>query len=104
MGRHVAAVHDQEWYIVQEEVKVGEPEKEYAEFTLLKYMKRKGPNQFKWGSDKDTLKMINSDTLRKVDTPPPPHSSVVQAVGPRQQWSFIFFYSLKFSVLPSQSI
>jgi hypothetical protein len=61
---YVAAVYDQEQCIAH--VVAGKPENEFAGFTLLKYMERKGQNQFMWGSMKDTLKTINSDILRKI--------------------------------------
>ncbi len=52
VGSCVAAVYDDELYVAQVEGR--EPEG----YTLLKYMERKGNNQFVWGSGKDTLKTI----------------------------------------------
>jgi hypothetical protein len=52
VGSYVAAVYDDELYVAQVEGR--EPEG----YTLLKYMERKGNNQFVWGSVNDTLKTI----------------------------------------------
>ena len=46
VGGYVAAVYDGDWYMAQ--VEGEEPEG----YTLLKYMERKGNNQFVWGSGK----------------------------------------------------
>jgi len=96
VGSYVAAVYDREWYVAQ--VEGEEPENECPGFTLLKYMERKGNNQFVWGSGKDTLKTINRDILRKVD-PPIPVSSRLWGLSKedakdvdrllRVQWSII---------------
>ncbi len=48
----MVAVYDNELYVAQMEGR--EPEG----YTLLKYMERKGNNQFMWGSSKDILKTI----------------------------------------------
>jgi hypothetical protein len=69
VGSYVAAVYDQDWYVAQ--VEAEEPENECPGFTLLKYMERKGHNQFVWGNGKDTLKTINSDVLMVIDPPIP---------------------------------
>jgi len=66
---YVAAVYDSKWYVAQ--VEGEEPENECPGFTLLKYMERKGENQFVWGDGKDTLKTIDKDILRIVDPPSP---------------------------------
>jgi hypothetical protein len=68
VGSYVVAVYDDEWYIAQ--VEAEEPENECPGFLLLKYMERKGPNQFVWGS-KDMLKTIDTDILREVEPPIP---------------------------------
>jgi hypothetical protein len=64
----VAAVYDYELYVAQVEGR--EPEG----YTLLKYMERKGNNQFGWGSGKDTLKTIVYCG--------PSHPCIIKAVGP----------------------
>jgi hypothetical protein len=69
VGGYVAAVYDGDWYVAQ--VEGEEPEEETEGYTLLKYMERKGNNQFVWGSGKDTLKTINKDILCIVDPPIP---------------------------------
>ena len=69
VGSYVAAVYDGDWYVAQ--VEGEEPEEETEGYTLLKYMERKGNNQFVWGSGKDTLKTINKDILCIVDPPIP---------------------------------
>jgi hypothetical protein len=63
VGSYVAVVYDGDWYVAQ--VEGEEPEG----YTLLKYMERKGNNQFVWGSGKDTLKTINKDILCIADPP-----------------------------------
>lgn len=80
VGTYVAAVYDSQWYIAQ--VEAEEPENECEGFTLLRYMQRKGPNQFVWGEKVDTLKTINEDILSKL---PPPHPCVWQALRPFQR-------------------
>jgi len=40
-------------------------------FTMLKYMERKGRNQFVWGTARDTLKTNNRDIIREVEAPIP---------------------------------
>lgn len=99
VGSYVAAVYDHEWYVAQ--VEAEEPENECQGFTLLKYMERKGKNQFVWGEKKDTLKTINRDILRKVD-PPIPVSSRLWGLPKeiekeidklmRVKWSIIDFH------------
>ena len=71
VGEYVVAIYDQDWFIAQ--VEGEEPENECDGFTLLKYMIRKGKNQFVWEEDgkADLLKTINSDILLKVETPIP---------------------------------
>ena len=68
VGSLVAAVYDRQWFIAQ--VEGEEPENECEGFTLLKYMKRVGHNQFVWGTIPDILKTINKDILLKTDPPP----------------------------------
>jgi hypothetical protein len=97
VGTYVAAVYDSEWYVAQ--VEGEEPENECDGFTLLKYMERKGNNQFVWGAAKDKLKTINSDIIRVVDPPIPVSSrlwglpkDVVKDIEKRMRvkWSIIF--------------
>ena len=38
---------------------------------MLKYMERKGRNQFVWGTARDTLKTNNRDIIREVEAPIP---------------------------------
>ena len=54
VGSFVVAVYDKAWYVAQ--VEGEEPEEETEGFTLLKYMERKGVNQFVWGKVSDRLK------------------------------------------------
>jgi hypothetical protein len=68
VGSYCVAVYDGQWYVAQ--VEAEEPENECDGFTLLRYMERRGHNQFVWGAV-DTLKTINSDILLKVDPPIP---------------------------------
>jgi len=79
-----------------------EPENECEGFTLLKYMERRGDNQFVWGK-KDTLKTHNGDILLQVDPPEPVSSRlfglpkiVYNEVDKlfRVKW-FIILYSLQ---------
>ncbi len=69
VGSYVAAVYDGYWYMAL--VEGEEPEEEMEGYALLKYMERKGNNQFVWGIGKDTLKTINKDILCIVDPPIP---------------------------------
>ncbi len=69
VGSYVAAVYDQLWYVAQVE---GEEEEEETEgFTLLRYMKRKGNNQFYWDNKIDILKTNNRDILLSTEAPIP---------------------------------
>jgi hypothetical protein len=74
VGAFVVALYDGDWYVAQ--VEGEEPENECPGFTLLKYMERKGKNQFVWGKN-DTLKTINSDILLTVDPPIPVSSRLL---------------------------
>ena len=109
VGQFVVAMYDSTWYIAQ--VEGEEPENECEGFTLLKYMERKGHNQFVWGQVSDQLKTINTDILLTVE-PPVPISSrflglpkdVVKEVEKllRVKWSIIWivlmnFFPLNFS-------
>jgi hypothetical protein len=76
-----------------------EPEEETEGFTLLKYMERKGVNQFVWGKVSDRLKTLYTDILLKVEPPIPVSSrlwglpkDVVKEVEKlfRVLWSIIF--------------
>lgn len=96
VGSYVAAIYDREWYVAQ--VEAEEPENETDGYSLLKYMERKGNNQFVWGSGKDTLKTVNTDILRRVDPPIPVSSrlwglpkDVVKDIEKRMRvkWSII---------------
>jgi hypothetical protein len=69
VGTYVVAVYDRQWYLAQVEEEL--PENECEGFTLLKYMERRGHNQFVWGKVHDILKTINRDILLKVDPPIP---------------------------------
>jgi hypothetical protein len=69
VGNFVVAVYESLWYIGQ--VEGEEPEEETAGFTLIKYMDRKGHNQFVWGVRDDIYKTKNSDILLQVDPPVP---------------------------------
>jgi len=53
VGSFVVAVFDKAWYVAQ--VEGEEPEEETEGFTLLRYMERKGANQFVWGKKSDRL-------------------------------------------------
>jgi hypothetical protein len=66
VGSYVAAVYDGDWYVAQ--VEGEEPEQETEGYTLLKYMEKKGNNQFVWGSGK---KYTTKDILCIVDPPIP---------------------------------
>ena len=99
IGSFVVAVYDQEWYIAM--VEGEEPEEEVDGFTMLKYMERRGDNQFVWGTTKDTLKTNNKDILIKVDPPVPVSSrlfglpkTVVKEVEMilRVMWSIILYF------------
>jgi len=101
VGSFVTAVYDKVWYIAQ--VEGEEPENECPGFTLLKYMERRGENQFVWGANKDTLKTHNGDILMQVDPPVPVSSRlfglpkiVYNEVDKlyRVKW-FIILYSLQ---------
>jgi hypothetical protein len=69
VGTFVVAVYNKQWYLAQ--VEEEPPENECEGFTLLKYMERRGHNQFVWGKVNDILKTINRDILLKVDPPIP---------------------------------
>jgi hypothetical protein len=58
VGSYVVAVYDGNWFIAQ--VEGEEPENECEGFTLLKYMERRGNNQFVWGEAKDVRPKISS--------------------------------------------
>jgi hypothetical protein len=97
VGSYVVAVYDGNWFIAQ--VEGEEPENECEGFTLLKYMDRRGNNQFVWGEAKDQLKTINSDILLRVEPPIPITSrywglpkDIVKKVEKlfRVLWSIIF--------------
>ncbi len=75
VGSYVVAMYDNEWYVAQ--VEAEEPENECEGFTLLVYMERKGPNQFMWGTTRDSLKTINRDILLRVDPPIPVSSRLM---------------------------
>jgi hypothetical protein len=97
VGSFVVAVYDKAWYVAQ--VEGEEPEEETEGFTLLKYMERKGVNQFVWGKVSDRLKTLHTDILLKVEPPIPVSSrlwglpkDVVKEVEKlfRVLWSIIF--------------
>jgi hypothetical protein len=97
VGSFVVAVYDKAWYVAQ--VEGEEPEEETEGFTLLKYMERKGVNQFVWGKESDRLKTLHTDILLKVEPPIPVSSrlwglpkDVVKEVEKlfRVLWSIIF--------------
>jgi hypothetical protein len=97
VGSFVVAVYDKAWYVAQ--VEGEEPEEETEGFTLLKYMERKGVNQFVWGKVSDRLKTLYTDILLKVEPPIPVSSrlwglpkDVVKEVEKlfRVLWSIIF--------------
>lgn len=103
VGSFVVAVYDGLWYIAQ--VEGEEPDNECPGFTLLKYMERRGDNQFVWGKVKDTLKTHNGDILLQVDPPVPVSSRlfglpkvVVNEVDKlfRVKWSIILYSPKKF--------
>ena len=103
VGQFVVAMYDSTWYIAQ--VEGEEPENKCEGFTLLKYMERKGHNQFVWGQVSDQLKTINTDILLTVE-PPVPISSrflglpkdVVKEVEKllRVKWSIIWIVLMNF--------
>ena len=104
VGSYVVATYDDEWYIAL--VEGEEPEEETAGFTMLKYMERKGRNQFVWGTAKDTLKTNNKDIVRQVDPPVPVSSRLwgldkdeVKDVENRMRvkWSIIVLFCPFFS-------
>ena len=106
VGSWVVAVYESEWYIAQ--VEGEEPEEEVLGFTLLKYMDRKGHNQFCWGQRADRLKTNNKDILLKVDPPIPVSSrylglpkDIVSKVyyHLRVKWSFICCFYLYLPLL-----
>jgi hypothetical protein len=69
VGSFVVAVYDNLWYLAQ--VEGEEPEDECEGLTLLKYMERRGYNQFIWGQVSDKLKTLNTDILLRVEPPIP---------------------------------
>ncbi len=82
-----------------EQVEGEEPEEETEGFTLLKYMERKGMNQFVWGRESERLKTLHTDILLKVEPPIPvssrlwrlPKDVVKEVEKPfRMLWSIIF--------------
>jgi hypothetical protein len=100
VGSFVVAVYDKMWYLAQ--VEGEEPEEECEGLTLLKYMERRGNNQFIWGQVSDKLKTLNSDILLKVEPPIPVSSrlwglpkNVLKEVERlfRVLWSIIFSFS-----------
>jgi hypothetical protein len=100
VGSFVVAVYDKKWYIAQ--VEGEDPEEECKGFTLLKYMERRGENQFVWGQVRDTLKTNNQEILLKVEPPIPVSSrlfglpkNVVAEVDKLirvKWWSITLFY------------
>jgi DDE superfamily endonuclease len=100
VGSFVVAVYDKVWYLAQ--VEGEEPEEETVGFTLLRYMERRGKNQFVWGQVPDRLKTVDSDILLRVE-PPIPISSrhyglpkdILKEVEKlfRVLWSIIFYFS-----------
>ena len=75
VGEYVAAIYDGLWYIAQ--VEGEEEDEEVTGFTLLRYMNRKGHNQFYWDSKPDLLKTNNKDILCKTQPPIPVSSRYV---------------------------
>ncbi len=72
VGTYVAAVYASLWYIAQVE---GEEEEEEVEgYTLLRYMNRRGPNQFFWSDKPDILRTLNKDILMRTPAPIPTSS------------------------------
>jgi hypothetical protein len=69
VGSFVVAVCDKTWYLAQ--VEAEEPEEESEGYILLKYMERKGHNQFIWGKVSDTRKTVDSDILLRIEPPIP---------------------------------
>jgi hypothetical protein len=69
VGCFVVAVYDKTWYLAQ--VEAEEPEEESEGYILLKYMERKGHNQFIWGKVCDTLKTVDKDILLRIEPPIP---------------------------------
>jgi hypothetical protein len=102
IGSFVVAVYDRQWYLAQ--VEAEEPEEESEGLTLLKYMERRGNNQFLWGPTCDRLKTLDCDILLRVEPPIPVSSrlwglpkDVLKEVEKlfRVLWSIIFhFYNL----------
>jgi hypothetical protein len=76
-------------------------EDEFEGFTLLKYMERRGENQFVWGQVRDTFKTNNQDILLKVEPPVPVPSRLfglpknvvaeVEKLFRVKWWSITFF-------------
>ena len=102
VGSYMVATYDDELYIVL--VEGEEPEKETAGFTLLKYMERKGRNQFVWGTARDTLKTNNRVIVREVDPPIPVSSRLwgldkdtVKDIESKMRLKWVVYYC--FSVL-----
>lgn len=48
-----------------------ESDEEIDGLTLLRYMDRKGPNQFFWDKKPDILKTNNNDIIQPIDPPVP---------------------------------
>jgi hypothetical protein len=108
VGSYCIAVYDQNWYVAQ--VEAEEPENECEGFTLLRYMERKGANQFVWGKAVDTLKTINRDILLRVEPPIPVSSrffGVPKSVAKEADkllmvmWSIIRIFILRVMVVLS---
>jgi hypothetical protein len=98
VGCHVAAMYDKQWYIAQ--VEPEEPENECAGFTLLRYMERRGFNQFVWGQKVDKLKTINSDIIMKVE-PPIPVSSRLYGLPKDTVKNIENIIMVKWSIIPN---
>lgn len=98
VGCHVAAMYDKQWYIAQ--VEPEEPENECAGFTLLRYMERRGFNQFVWGQKVDKLKTINSDIIMKVE-PPIPVSSRLYGLPKDTVKKIENIIMVKWSIIPN---
>jgi hypothetical protein len=99
VGAFVVAVYDKQWYLAQ--VEGEEPDEESEGLTLLKYMERRGNNQFIWGQTCDRLKTLDSDILLRVEPPIPVSSrlwglpkDVLKEVEKlfRVLWSIIFIF------------
>jgi hypothetical protein len=70
VGSFVVAIYDDHWYIAQ--VESEEPEEEIPDCILLKYMIRKGNNQFLWDEKvKDILRTDKKDIIMAIDPPIP---------------------------------